>query len=313
MNILVTGGAGFIGSHLVKKLVELNHEVFTVITPFERCEKLYEDMLQGSTVISGDLRDRHSLDLAIRQSRPKVVFHLAALTSVAESFRCPVAYSETNILGTIGLVNASMRHSELEKFIMTTSPEMLKPRKESYKEDQYEFGTNSPYGLSKVHNYLYLKHVYEAYGFPAICTLPNNCYHRKSSIRYVTEKVVTGVMKGKLRLYGSPEDAVRNYTYIDDAIDGLITVMEKGEVGRTYHLCREDYYSIGQMVEMAKEVLNANAEVEWGVGAGRPIDPQYLLLDPKLTYWALSWRPKVSLKEGIKRVASYWEKLKTGC
>jgi len=306
MRVLVTGSNGFIGSHLVKKLIELGFDTYSLVTPFERTEKLYEDMLQGSMIISGDLRDRGSLDRAMRQSRPKVIFSLGALTSVAESFRCPYSYSETNILGLINLVESAMRNQELERFIHTASPEMLKPRKEPYKEDQYEFGTNSPYGLSKVHNYLYLKHVYEAYGFPAINVLPNNCYHRKTSMRYVTEKVVTGVMRGKLRFYGSPDDAVRNYTYIDDAVDGLIAVMERGEAGRTYHICREDYYSIGQMVEMAKEVLKANAEVEWGIGAGRPIDPQHLLLDPKLTYWALSWRPKVSLKEGIKRVADFW-------
>jgi len=306
LRVLVTGACGFIGSHLVRKLVELGHDAFSMLCPFERTEELYEDMLKGSTIISGDLRDRHSLDLAIRQSRPEVIFSLGALTSVAESFRCPIVYSETNILGTINLVSASMKHGELEKFIHSSSPEMLKPRSEPYKEDQYEFGYNSSYGLTKVHNYLYLKHVYEANGFPATQVLPNNCYHRKSSLRYVTEKVVTGVMRGKLRLYGNPDDAVRNYTYIDDVIDGLIAVMERGETGRTYHLCREDYYSIGQMVKIAKEVLNANAEVEWGVGAGRPIDPQHLLLDPRFTYWALSWRPKVSLKEGMRRVADFW-------
>ena len=306
MRIAVTGANGFIGSHLVKRLIELGFDAYSMVTPFERTEKLYEDMLRGSTVLSGDLRDRHSIDLFIRQSRPKVIFSLGALTSVAESFRCPQAYSEVNIIGLINLVSSASKHGELEKFVHTASPEMLKPRKEPYKEDSYEFGNNSPYGLTKVHNYLYLKHAYEAYGFPAIQVLPNNCYHRKSSMRYVTEKVVTGVMRGKLRLYGGPDDATRNYTYIDDVIDGLIAVMERGETGRTYHLCREDYYSIGQMVKMAKEVLNANAEVEWGVGAGRPIDPQYLLLDPKWTYKALDWRPKVSCREGIGRVADFW-------
>jgi nucleoside-diphosphate-sugar epimerase len=96
MNILVTGSNGFIGSHIVHRLVEQGHEVFGLVTPFEATEVYYMKLLQGSKVLSGDLRDRFSLDLAVREANPEIIFHLGALTSVGQSFRNPEVFSDTN-------------------------------------------------------------------------------------------------------------------------------------------------------------------------------------------------------------------------
>jgi len=306
MNILVTGSNGFIGSHIVHRLVEQGHEVFGLVTPFEATEVYYMKLLQGSKVLSGDLRDRFSLDLAVREANPEIIFHLGALTSVGQSFRNPEVFSDTNYLGTMRLLASCSQHApRLQKFINTTTTECLKSRPEPHTELNFEYDYNSPYGVSKIAAEFYTKLAYRAQGIPTINVRPNNTFHRKTSKHFLVETIVTQMLEGdKVALQGST-DITRNWTLVDDTVSGFLAVMENGKPGELYHLARkENIASIADLIEVAKRVLNWSGEVVTGTKP-RPYDPTCLTLDT-VRDREIGWKPKHSLEQAIKIVADFW-------
>ena len=306
MRILLTGANGFIGSHLVQRLLKDGHQVYAIVTPFEATETLYARMLEGATILPGDLRDKYSLDLAVRESNPEVVFHLGALTSVGQSFRNPVVFSDVNYLGTIRLLTSCSQHApNLQRFINTTTTECLKDRPEPHTEVNFEYGWNSAYGISKTAAELYCKQSYRALGLPVINVRPNNTFHRKTSRHFLVETIITQMLEGpKLVLQGTTE-IKRNWTIIDDLVDSFLAVMDRGKLGAFYHLANsENVYTIGELIEHAKRVLNWDGEIVTGTKP-RPYDPICLTLD-SVKFDEIGWKPKYPIDRCIHIVADFW-------
>ncbi len=308
MRVLMTGGTGFIASHVAKALIEEGHEVYNVTTPFQAQEYFYQKMLSdaGVTPIPADLRDKYALDLAVREANPDVVMHYAALTSVAQSFRNPVVFAEVNYIGTINLIKACMQHAHnLERFYYIATTESLKSREKPHSEFDLEYDANSPYGVSKMAAEFYAKYAYKV-GFPATIIRYNNTFHRKTSRHYLIETVITQLLEGpKVVLKGSSK-IKRTWTLIDDVVDGTLHCMKYSKPGELYHIVNpNNQATIADVIRTAAKVMGYdNVEIVEGTEP-RPHDPVSLCLTSERLD-EIHWKPKYDLADALKVVIDYW-------
>jgi len=300
MKILVTGASGFIGSHLAEELTGRDHEVHALVRHSPRVSLLPEEV----EAITGDLMDIFSLKKAMRMAQPEMVCHIAALTPVRYSFDNPFIYAQTNYVGTMNMVHAALEQPTVEGFVHASTAEVYKPKHRPLVEDDKLFGS-TPYGVSKVAADYYVQVAGECYGLPYTILRPSNSYGRRRERGYIVEKIITTMLtsSNELVLDGSPH-IVRDYMHISDHVNGYLRAIESKKRG-VFNISTGKETSVRDLVATAKSITGFHGHVKY-LGKPRPHDPEYLVLDNAKAIAELGWEPKVGLKEGLKRVASFW-------
>ena len=301
--ILITGITGFIGSQLKEKI---EGEKYGLVR-FGDLPMKHE----GYTPIYGDLKDYHTLAKLIQEIKPEIIIHLAALTSVSQSFERPQDYFEVNTVGTINLAEINLKYNPyLKKFIFAGTPEEYGIQKEFPSKEEAFLNPSSPYAVSKVAATKYLLYMHKAYNFPIIISRHANCYGRKFGEFQklgVIENMVTQMIKGKDVYLGEP-DVKRDFLYIDDVLDWYNILLEKGKNGEIYNAGWGKSYSIREIAESTKENLGFKGSIFWRSIPKRPGEIPKIELDATKAREELGWEAKISLKEGLKLLAEYWRK-----
>jgi nucleoside-diphosphate-sugar epimerase len=302
MKILITGVTGFIGSHLVK---ELEGELYGMVR-FGDIPTKHE----GYIPVYSDLTDYHHLVKIIKEIKPDVIFHLAGLTSVSQSFERPQEYFEVNTIGTINLAEINLRFNPyLKKFIWAGTPEEYGVQNSFPTNEEAPLNPNSPYAISKVAATKYLLYMYRAYDFPVVVSRHANCYGRKFGIFSqlgVIENIVTQMLKGKKVYLGEP-DVRRDFIYIDDVIEWYKTLMEKGKEGEIYNAGWGKSYSIREVAEKVKELTGFDGEIHWHSVPKRPGEILRIELDASKARRELGWEPRINLEKGLSKTIEYFK------
>jgi len=300
--IFITGISGFIGSQLKETL---KGEKYGLVK-FGDLSLKHE----GYTPIFGDLTDYHTLAKVIKEIKPEIVIHLAALTSVSQSFERPQEYFETNTIGTINLAEINLRFNPyLEKFIFAGTPEEYGIQNEFPTKETAPLCPNSPYAVSKAACTKYLQYLYKAYDFPVIISRHANCYGRKFGEFQklgVIENIIVQMIKRKDVYLGEP-DVERDFLYIDDVLNWYSLLLEKGQNGEIYNAGWSRSYSIREVAELAKEILGFKGAIFWNTIPRRPGEIPKMELDASKAREEIGWKPKIDLKEGLKLLIDYWK------
>jgi nucleoside-diphosphate-sugar epimerase len=261
----------------------------------------------GAHFVAGDLQDRFSLNVALKASKPDIVLHYGALTSVGQSFYMPEAFCKTNYLGTINLINAVRDYGHIERLYYIATTESLKSREKPHSEFNYEYSANSPYGISKLASELYCQHACKAFGVPITIIRYNNTFHRKTSKHFLTETIITQLLKGPKVVLKGTTKIKRTWTIIDDVVDGTLKLLKNSREGELYHIVNpENQATIGELINITAKILGyENVEVVEGVEP-RPWDPLCLCLTSE-RFSEIGWKPKYPLEEALKMVARYWK------
>jgi len=300
MKVLITGGTGFIGSHLIQKLHERGHHVNVIVKHSTRPFKLPD----GVESITADLLDIQGLKKIVRDYQPEVVCNLAAMTPVRFSFDNPFIYGQTNYIGTMNMIFAAMESPILKKFVHASTAETYKPKDIPIKETDELYGS-TPYGVSKVAADYFVRVAGECYGLPYIVLRPSNTYGRKNERGYFIEKVITTMLTSKrLVLDGSP-DVIRDWMYVDDHVQGYIRSIESDVKNEVFNVSTGVQSTLGDTVEKIKSVMSWDGEVIWG-NKPRPKDPKYLVLDNSKARQLLNFEPKYSLEKGFEETINWW-------
>jgi nucleoside-diphosphate-sugar epimerase len=301
--ILITGITGFIGSQLKEKI---EGEKYGLVKFWDLPMKH-----EGYVPIYGDLKDYHSLAKLIQEIKPEIVIHLAALTSVSQSFDRPQEYFEVNTVGTINLAEINLKYNPyLKKFIFAGTPEEYGIQEKFPIKEDAPLNPNSPYAVSKVAATKYLLYMFHTYNFPVVISRHANCYGRKFGEFQklgVLENIVTQMIKGKDVYLGEP-DVRRDFLYIDDILDWYSLLLEKGKNGEIYNAGWGKSYSIRECAELAKEILGFKGSIFWHSIPKRPGEIPKIELDASKARQKLGWKPKINLREGLKLLAEYWRK-----
>jgi nucleoside-diphosphate-sugar epimerase len=298
MRVLVTGHSGFIGQHIVARLTD-KHDLF---------------------LLKSDLRDHAGVRDEVLAADPEVIVHLAARTEVEKSFYEQTVFSEINYVGTVNLIEAASQLSNLKNFVFASTMEvygwqpisdLIRDGTESEIEvfDETTIpNPNAPYSVAKFACEKYLEYASRSYNFPYTIIRQTNAYGRKDNDFFVTEQIITQMLKNPNEInlgYGVP---YRNFLYIDDLIEAWETVIDNPDkcVGQLVCLGPNNAIRISDYVDMIAKKLNWEGKVNWNTKPTRPGEI-YLLnsSNAKLTNMT-GWEPKVSLSDGLDRTIEFW-------
>jgi len=318
--LLITGSTGFIGSHLVEKLVDKYQVVALVPSSDIGMRLLPKDV----RVEYAGLEDFDLVKKIIFNNEPKIVVHLGAITPVRYSFENPDIYQKVNYLATINLAESAIKVKDFEKFIFASTMETYgwQPVKKPFTED-LSLHPDSPYAVSKVAAEKYIQMLSRAFNFPSIILKACNTFGRKNEKGYIVEYIITEMLKGKSPQLGTPE-AVRDLMYVNDHVNGYLKaiefelpepkerkkILEKNPIAFTFNIGNGYEFTMKEIARKIGEIIGFEGEIKTGFPKDYPWRPSvapYLSLNAGYARELLKWKPEVSLEEGLRKTIEYWK------
>jgi len=322
MKLLVTGGAGFIGSAVVRLAVARGYEVVNLDAMTYAANEANVAPVAQSNLYSfekADIRDRAALDRVFATHAPDAVMHLAAESHVDRSIDGPSDFIETNITGTFNMLEAARAHwtrsgkPESFRFHHISTDEVfgsLGP--EGQFTEQTPYDPRSPYSASKAASDHLVRAWHETYGLPVVLTNCSNNYGPYHFPEKLIPVVILNALHGKpIPVYGKGEN-VRDWLYVEDHADALLLVVEKGAVGRSYNIGGENERRNIDLVrticalldEMAPKATPYADQITFVTD--RPGHDARYAIDPSRIREELGWRPSVTVEEGLRRTVRWY-------
>lgn len=304
--VLVTGADGFIGSHLVEALLEENCEIKALVfynsfNSYGWLDALPQELLNHIEIVSGDIRD----NIFINQITRKIdcIYHLAALIAIPYSYCAPKAYIETNIMGTLNLLQAA-RDNEVKKFIHTSTSEVYGSALYVPIDEKHPLQPQSPYSASKISADQLALSYYYSFDLPVTVIRPFNTFGPRQSARAVIPNIISQLGVGKKEISLGALTPTRDFLFVKDTVSGFIAAGYKENLdGKIINLGTGQEISIGMLFNSICEVMNLDATVLVEDLRIRPknSEVQRLLADNQLAQSLLNWRPEYVGVDGFKK------------
>ena len=322
MKILVTGGAGFIGSAVVRQAIGQGHSVVNVdaLTYAACLENLASVEKDPAYAFEhADIRDGAAMSRIMEQHRPDKIMHLAAESHVDRSIDGPGAFVETNVTGTFRLLDAARGYWEARgrpasfRFHHISTDEVYGTLGATGQfTETTPYAPNSPYSASKAASDHLVRAWGETYGLPFVITNCSNNYGPFHFPEKLIPVIILRALAGEpIPIYGTGEN-VRDWLYVEDHADALLTVLEKGENARTYNIGGENEATNLEIVQKVCAILerkapkNASYTDQITFVADRPGHDLRYAIDPTRIRNELGWRPSVTLDEGLEKTVDWY-------
>lgn len=263
--ILITGADGFIGSHLTETLVRQGHEVraFVLYNSFNSwgwLDQCPDDIKGKFEVFSGDIRDPNGVRAAMKGC--DAVLHLAALIAIPYSYHSPDTYIDTNVKGTLNVVQAA-RDLNVSKVIHTSTSEVYGTARFVPITEEHPLQGQSPYSASKIGADQIAMSFYNSFGTPVGIIRPFNTYGPRQSARAVIPTIITQIAKGNRKIKLGAVHPTRDFNFVKDTVAGFIAALNSDVcVGEVINLGSNYEISVGDTVRLIAEVMKVNVEIE---------------------------------------------------
>lgn len=304
MKILMTGSSGFIGTHLTQGLQD-KHAIYH---------------------LKSDLLDFAGVQQEVEEHQPNVIVHLAARTEVESSFYEQTTFSQVNYVGTVNLVEAAAKVKTLKNFVFASTMEVYgwqpisdeikfrgRPTKTVVFDEHTSPNPNAPYAVAKLACEKYLEYAHRCLNLPYTILRQTNCYGRKDNNFFVTEQIITQMLKNPNEInlgYGEP---YRNFIHVDDMLDAWTSVIANPEQcndGVMFTMGPNNPIKISDYVNLIASKIGWNGKVNWNTKRIRPGEIFWLNSGNDKITDMLGWSPKISLDEGLDKTIAIWrEKL----
>lgn len=309
-SVLVTGGGGFIGSHLVEQLVELG--VKTRAFVHYRSDGSWGWLDQSPCkddveVISGDLRDRDNVATAVKNV--DIVYHLAALIAIPYSYSSPGSFIQTNVEGTFNIVQAC-RDFNIQKMIHTSTSEVYGTAQRVPIDEMHPLQAQSPYAASKIAADKIVESFHLSFGLPTITVRPFNTFGPRQSSRAVIPTIIAQALTSEKIRLGNVHPT-RDLNYVANTVDGFVrAALSKSGVGWTVNLGSGVEVSVGDLAKMISRLVGKETVIEVDEQRVRPQKSEVdrLLADNALAQSRLNWKPAVSLEQGLINTIEWMRK-----
>lgn len=308
--VLVTGAEGFIGSHLVEQLVDKGAQVtaFVLYNSFNSwgwLDTFSKSKLRKIKVVLGDIRSTQSVDVAMEGV--DYVFHLAALIGIPFSYHSQDLYVDTNIKGTLNVLQFARKY-KVQKVIHTSTSEVYGTAQYVPIDEKHPINPQSPYAATKAAaDYLALS-FYRSFDLPVDILRPFNVFGPRQSARAVIPTIITQILSGKKDIFLGNIETTRDFNYVDNTTDAFLklaaTTSVKGEI---YNAGTNSEISMRDLVDMIAKVVNRKVKIVQDKVRIRPEKSEVMRLccDFSKIKQRCGWRPVVSLEEGIRRTCSW--------
>jgi UDP-glucuronate 4-epimerase len=309
MRILVTGGAGFIGSHLCGRLLGRGDEVTAVdnFDPFypERLKRraIEPGLRSGMRLVTADIRDEAAMDAAFRESRPETVVHLAALAGVRPSLERPAAYMDVNVRGTAVLLDAA-RKANVRRFIFGSSSSVYGEGAEPpFRESARIDSPLSPYAASKAAGELLARTFHNLYGTETICLRFFTVYGPRQRPDLAIHKFSRLMLAGKKLPFFGDGASRRDYTYVDDILAGVVAAIDRSLAYEVVNLGGAHTTSLRELIGLLEESLGIAAQLD--MQPFQPGDMPLTSADVTHAGKVLGYAPGTSMREGLRKFAEW--------
>jgi UDP-glucose 4-epimerase len=308
MTILVTGGAGFIGSHLVCRLLSEGHRVRVLDSLASGKESNLSPVLDRVEWVPGDLRDEAAVAAAVKDV--ELVFHEGALPSVPKSFESPWLFNEVNIGGTLRLLLAA-RDAKVRRVVQASSSSVYGDTEVLPKVETLAPRPKSPYALTKLVAEMYGRIFHTHFGLEVVSLRYFNVFGPRQSLRSgyaaVIPSFITAALQSKPLLVEGDGEQTRDFCYIDDVVDAnLLAMAAPTAAGEALNIAGNNRASVNEVADMLKRLMPGKT-LEVKYGPPRPGDIRNSWADITKAQNVLGYRPKVTLEEGLRRTIRYFE------
>ena len=308
--ILVTGADGFIGSHLVEQLIKKGKKVkaFVYYNSFGNwgwLDTFPKELLDEIEIFAGDIRDPNGVRTAMNEVDE--VFHLAALIAIPFSYHSPDSYVDTNIKGTLNVLQAA-RDLGTRRILVTSTSEVYGTAQYVPIDELHPFQGQSPYSATKIGADRLAESFYRSFEMPITIVRPFNTYGPRQSARAVIPTVIIQLLSGMTEIKLGSLTPTRDFNYVKDTAQGFIDIARSDKtVGQEINIASRQEISIGQLAQELIDQINPNAKIICDEQRLRPEKSEVnrLLGSNKLIRKLTAWEPKYSLKEGLAETIAF--------
>ncbi len=309
--VLVTGADGFIGSHLVEKLLEEGCQVtaFVYYNSFNSwgwLDTLPKETLQKITVITGDIRDPHGVKNAMKGI--EVVFHLAALIAIPYSYHSPDTYIDTNVKGTLNIVQAA-RELGTERVLVTSTSEVYGTAMYVPIDEKHPRQGQSPYSATKIGADAMADSFYRSFNVPISIVRPFNTYGPRQSARAVIPTIITQLLNGKTEIKLGSLHPTRDLLFVKDTAKGFIEIAKSDKtIGHEVNIAMQEEITIGDLAQNIINQINPDAKIITDEIRLRPekSEVERLFGSNQKIKELTNWQPDYTLESGIAETIQWF-------
>ena len=308
--ILVTGADGFIGSHLTESLLEKGYEVkaFTMYNSFNTwgwLDTFSKEKINEIEIFSGDIRDPNGVKEALKGV--DAVFHLAALIAIPFSYHSPDSYVDTNIKGTLNVLQAA-RALETDRVLVTSTSEVYGTAQYVPIDEKHPFQGQSPYSATKIGADRLAESFYRSFNLPVTVVRPFNTYGPRQSARAVIPTIISQLLSGQTEIKLGSLTPTRDFNYVKDTAAGFIAISESDKtIGEEINIATQQEISIGNLANEIIAQINPNAKIVCDEQRLRPEKSEVnrLLGCNEKIKRLTDWEPSYTLVEGINETIRF--------
>jgi NAD dependent epimerase/dehydratase len=310
--VLVTGADGFIGSHLVDMLQKAGGKVrafvyYNSLNSWGWLDTFPKDKLSKIEVFSGDVRDLNGVKKAMKGI--DVVFHLAALIGIPFSYRSPDCYVDTNIKGTLNILQAA-RELKISRLLVTSTSEVYGSALYVPIDESHPLQGQSPYSATKIAADKISESFYRSFNLPVTIVRPFNTYGPKQSARAVIPTIIIQLLTGKKEIKLGSTSPTRDFNYVKDVCNGFLAIANSSKtIGEEINIATGKDISIAELANKIVKKINPKAKVVLDKQRSRPekSEVESLVGSRKKISMLTDWKPKYSLENGLDKTIAWFE------
>lgn len=310
MKVLVTGADGFIGSHLTEELVKKGYDVkaFAMYNSFNTwgwLDSMPKTIMDNVEVFTGDVRDPNGVRTAMAGCEE--VFHLAALIAIPFSYHSPDSYVDTNIKGTLNVLQAA-RDINIRKLLVTSTSEVYGTAQYVPIDEKHPYQGQSPYSATKIGADRLAESFYRSFDLPVSIVRPFNTYGPRQSARAVIPTIITQLLSGKDEIKLGSLTPTRDFNYVKDTAAGFIAIAESDKtIGQEINIATQHEISIGDLAKEIISQINPGAKIVCDELRLRPQKSEVnrLLGSNEKIKRLTNWEPKYTFKQGISETIEF--------